>query len=157
MNLLFWLLYTFSYQDLNAFTPIFPYRELLLNAYLLSDGLGSVRQVLNESVWVYNFTVAGVHTYFVFEVGVLVHNCGGIIWDNFAWRNADGQIVDPDDFIPSGYPGEEFLERLEIAKRTGKYQCYFCAKDQTTANSGFQGKNSNKNFWPFRWQAEPAR
>ncbi len=37
------------------------------------------RVVLDEPEWVYNFTVAGVHTYFVLEVGVLVHNCGE--WD----------------------------------------------------------------------------
>ncbi len=33
------------------------------------------RVVLAEPEWVYNLTVAGVHTYFVLEVGVLVHNC----------------------------------------------------------------------------------
>jgi SAM-dependent methyltransferase len=33
------------------------------------------RVVLDAPVGVYNFTVAGVHTYFVLEVGVLVHNC----------------------------------------------------------------------------------
>ncbi len=33
------------------------------------------RVVLDEPVLVYNFTVKGVHTYFVLEVGVLVHNC----------------------------------------------------------------------------------
>jgi hypothetical protein len=34
------------------------------------------RVVLDAPVGVYNFTVAGMHTYFVLEVGVLVHNCG---------------------------------------------------------------------------------
>ncbi len=34
------------------------------------------RVVLDAPEMVYNFTVKGVHTYFVLEVGVLVHNCG---------------------------------------------------------------------------------
>ncbi len=33
------------------------------------------RVVLDAPEMVYNFTVKGVHTYFVLEVGVLVHNC----------------------------------------------------------------------------------
>jgi hypothetical protein len=37
------------------------------------------RVVLDAPVGVYNFTVAGVHTYFVLEVGVLVHNCAAPI------------------------------------------------------------------------------
>ncbi len=35
------------------------------------------RVILDEPEWVYNFTVRGLHTYFVLEAEVLVHNCGG--------------------------------------------------------------------------------
>ncbi|MCP4707289.1 MAG: hypothetical protein GY869_01575, partial [Planctomycetes bacterium] len=52
--------------------------------------LGVERVVLDELVMVYNFTVAGVHTYFVLEVGVLVHNCD-IITNKF-----------PNDALPKG-------------------------------------------------------
>ncbi len=36
------------------------------------------RVVLDRPEVVYNFTVKGLHTYFVLDVGVLVHNCGDI-------------------------------------------------------------------------------
>ena len=49
--------------------------------------VASVKHVqLDESELVYNFTVKGPHTYFVLEVGVLVHNDSGICGPNEAFE-----------------------------------------------------------------------
>ena len=45
------------------------------------------RVKLAEPELVYNFTVKGPHTYFVLEVGVLVHNAScGDIEEGYVWR-----------------------------------------------------------------------
>lgn len=62
---------------------------------------------LSEPVYVYNFEVEDYHTYFVSELGVLVHNdCGpgtqGIKKPNYEGRVKNGGGQPPENFSPEG-------------------------------------------------------
>jgi hypothetical protein len=66
------------------------------------------RVVLAEPVAVYNFTVKGPHTYFVLEVGVLVHNESGCKYNPDAERwwatsaiEINGKLYNRGQFIPT--------------------------------------------------------
>ncbi|MCP4363210.1 MAG: hypothetical protein GY796_34855, partial [Chloroflexi bacterium] len=52
------------------------------------------RVVLAEPEVVYNFTVKGVHTYFVLEVGVLVHNIDCLSWAAYKEKNPNTELFD---------------------------------------------------------------
>jgi hypothetical protein len=101
-----------SEMEVTSDHPVYIEGQGWLNAENLSIGdrlrradggyarvLAIERVKLAEPEPVYNFTVKGLHTYFVLEVGVLVHNCGPV-WDESVqrWRDPKtGQFVRPRD------------------------------------------------------------
>ncbi len=100
--------------NVTANHPIYIENQGWLNAENLSIGdrlrradggmarvLAIERVALDEAQLVYNFTVKGPHTYFVLEVGVLVHNCGPQ-WDKNVqrWRDPEtGRFVKSPDSV----------------------------------------------------------
>ena len=89
------------------------------------------RVVLEAPQMVYNLTVAGIHTYFVLEVGVLVHNCGGK--------------------TPAGYTPEQWKKRKEVVDAFDPGECHQCA---STMNTLFKDRlivlTSGARHWPLR-------
>jgi hypothetical protein len=84
------------------------------------------RVVLDTPVEVYNLTVAGVHTYFVLEVGVLVHNCLPTSANGFRgladYPNGFPNRTTGERFY--GSPKGKFLDELTVDARRNQMALY---------------------------------
>ncbi|MCP4370963.1 MAG: hypothetical protein GY797_23040, partial [Deltaproteobacteria bacterium] len=100
-----------------------------------SDGgmarvLAIERIVLDEARLVYNFTVKGPHTYFVLEVGVLVHNVDCITWQAYQKKHPGAVLFPVDDtrftqvnysFFGEGYTVGGNVDTLNLPAHKGLY------------------------------------
>ncbi|MFM7888319.1 MAG: polymorphic toxin-type HINT domain-containing protein [Pseudanabaena sp.] len=104
-----------------------------------------------DNVKVYNFEVQGFHTYFVSDLGILVHNTcgkppyspdpkkwtakGGTIDENWTYTDWEGNTVSYSDGYPDFRAGGYVRAEVEIQQK-GNYTTDFT--DATAANGGVQ-------------------
>ncbi len=128
---------TFFLRTKNNLVPIYVEGKGWLNAGELAEGdrlrridggwarmLAIERVVLDTPEMVYNFTVRGLHTYFVLEAGVLVHNCdtiielglgSGVNLPNLTKHYPNAQIIGIDSW-QGGYSPLKRLAEIEISQ-----------------------------------------